>query len=83
MASRPPQAAAPSTNQRTASSDKPGASSSSTRQTDDEELRPFVLAGELGKGSFATVYKGYHEVRDTESMTRMGVDHPLLSLGDA
>ncbi|KLO06515.1 kinase-like protein [Schizopora paradoxa] len=62
MASRPPQAAAPSTNQRTTSNDKPGASSSSTRQTDDEELRPFVLAGELGKGSFATVYKGYHEV---------------------
>lgn len=32
-------------------------------RSDDDELRPYVISGELGKGSFATVYKGYHEVR--------------------
>lgn len=34
-----------------------------TRRTDDEDIRPYVLTGELGKGSFATVYKGFNEVR--------------------
>jgi len=28
----------------------------------EEELRPYVMVNEIGKGSFATVYKGYHEV---------------------
>ncbi|KAF9452103.1 Pkinase-domain-containing protein [Macrolepiota fuliginosa MF-IS2] len=38
------------------------ASSSSTRRTgSDEELRPYVIVSDIGKGSFATVYKGYHE----------------------
>ncbi|KAJ7151338.1 other/ULK/ULK protein kinase [Mycena crocata] len=42
------------------------ASSSSTlaaasRSEEDEELRPYVIETEIGKGSFATVYKGYHE----------------------
>ena len=32
------------------------------RRVDDEDIRPYVLSGELGKGSFATVYKGYNEV---------------------
>jgi len=32
------------------------------RMTGDEELRPYVIVNEIGKGSFATVYKGYHEV---------------------
>ena len=40
-------------------SDRPPAIS---RRPEDEEARPYVLAGELGKGSFAVVYKGYHEV---------------------
>lgn len=31
--------------------------------TDEEEVRPYVLSAEIGKGSFATVYRGYHEVR--------------------
>lgn len=35
---------------------------SDVRRTEDDELRPYVLAGELGKGSFATVYRGYNEV---------------------
>ena len=33
-----------------------------TRRIDDEDIRPYVLSGELGKGSFATVFKGYNEV---------------------
>ena len=35
--------------------------SNSTNDVDDEELRPYVIVGDIGKGSFATVYKGYHE----------------------
>ena len=33
------------------------------RRAEDEEVRPYVIVSDLGKGSFATVYKGYHEVR--------------------
>ena len=33
------------------------------RPEEDNEAKPYILAGELGKGSFATVYKGYHEAR--------------------
>lgn len=33
------------------------------RNTDDDEARPYVIVSDIGKGSFATVYKGYHEVR--------------------
>jgi serine/threonine-protein kinase ULK2 len=35
---------------------------SSSKRLEDEELRPYVIVGDLGKGSFATVYKGYNEV---------------------
>ncbi|KAG6380368.1 kinase-like protein [Boletus reticuloceps] len=31
------------------------------RTTDDDEARPYVIVNDIGKGSFATVYKGYHE----------------------
>ncbi|KAF8259755.1 other/ULK/ULK protein kinase [Lactarius quietus] len=34
---------------------------SSTKRPEDDELRPYVIVGDLGKGSFATVYKGYNE----------------------
>jgi len=37
--------------------------SSSSRRTEDDELKPYVIVSDLGKGSFATVYKGYNEVR--------------------
>jgi serine/threonine-protein kinase ULK/ATG1 len=39
------------------------ASSNATdsKQAEEEELRPYVIVGDIGKGSFATVYKGYHE----------------------
>lgn len=32
-----------------------------TRREEDDEVRPYVIVSEIGKGSFATVYKGYHE----------------------
>jgi serine/threonine-protein kinase ULK2 len=35
---------------------------SSSKRPEDDELRPYVIVGDLGKGSFATVYKGYNEV---------------------
>ncbi|KAF9456734.1 other/ULK/ULK protein kinase [Collybia nuda] len=31
------------------------------KPAEEEELRPYVIVGDIGKGSFATVYKGYHE----------------------
>lgn len=49
----------------TAPSAKRGASSSagvSSIWADVEEVRPYVIVADIGKGSFATVYKGYHEV---------------------
>ncbi|KAF8208072.1 kinase-like domain-containing protein [Mycena galopus ATCC 62051] len=39
----------------------PGPATPSTRSDEDEELRPYVIVNDIGKGSFATVYKGYHE----------------------
>jgi hypothetical protein len=30
---------------------------------DDDDAKPYVIVNDIGKGSFATVYKGYHEVR--------------------
>jgi hypothetical protein len=30
---------------------------------EDEEVKPYVVVAEIGKGSFATVYKGFHQVR--------------------
>ncbi|KAH9974492.1 kinase-like domain-containing protein [Lactifluus volemus] len=36
---------------------------SSSKRPEDEELKPYVIVGDLGKGSFATVYKGYNETR--------------------
>ncbi|KAG6887596.1 hypothetical protein C0995_014130 [Termitomyces sp. Mi166 len=35
--------------------------STSLKRTEDDEVRPYVIVGDIGKGSFATVYKGYHE----------------------
>ncbi|KAH8827130.1 other/ULK/ULK protein kinase [Flagelloscypha sp. PMI_526] len=46
----PAQATSPSTN-----------SFAREREIEEQEVRPWVIAGDLGKGSFATVYKGYHE----------------------
>lgn len=46
-------------------SEKNHGTTPSTRRAEDDEAKPYVLAGELGKGSFATVYKGFHEVSCT------------------
>lgn len=35
--------------------------SAARRKEDDDEARPYVIVSDIGKGSFATVYKGYHE----------------------
>ena len=40
-----------------------GSDRSNFRRIEDEEVKPYVIVGDLGKGSFATVYRGYHEVR--------------------
>lgn len=37
------------------------------RPEEDEVPKPYVIATHIGKGSFADVYKGYHEVRDLNS----------------
>ncbi|KAI0327491.1 Pkinase-domain-containing protein [Cubamyces sp. BRFM 1775] len=31
------------------------------QRTEDAEVKPYVIVSDLGKGSFATVYRGYHE----------------------
>ncbi|TFK69876.1 Pkinase-domain-containing protein [Pluteus cervinus] len=31
------------------------------RSAEEDESKPYILVGEIGTGSFATVYKGYHE----------------------
>lgn len=31
------------------------------RTVEDDESRPYIIVSDIGKGSFATVYKGYHE----------------------
>lgn len=33
---------------------------------DDDDAKPYVIVNDIGKGSFATVYKGYHEVRSVK-----------------
>lgn len=35
---------------------------------DADEVRPYILGPQIGKGSFATVFKGYHEVRDVSHL---------------
>ena len=37
-----------------------------TKNTDDDDVRPYVIVTDIGKGSFATVYKGYHQVRPSD-----------------
>ncbi|KAF8523694.1 kinase-like protein [Hysterangium stoloniferum] len=39
----------------------PSKASSSSRRPEDDDLKPYIIGQEIGKGSFATVYKGYHE----------------------
>ncbi|KAH8112774.1 kinase-like protein [Phellopilus nigrolimitatus] len=58
-------------------SDKQADKASSSR-LEDEELKPYVLSGELGKGSFATVYRGYNE-NTTEQVAIKTVSRSSLS----
>ena len=55
-----PPSATPAPSRRTPSAqpDRPVLS----RRVEDEEVKPYVIVSDLGKGSFATVYRGYHEV---------------------
>jgi len=42
-------------------------SSTMTSRNEGDDAKPYVVLNEIGKGSFATVYKGYHEVRRTKT----------------
>lgn len=42
---------------------------------DDDDAKPYVVVNHIGKGSFADVYKGYHEVRTAQVSTRIEFDH--------
>ena len=44
-------------------------SPSALTREEDEEVVPYIVVAEIGKGSFATVYKGYHSVSPTLSRT--------------
>lgn len=37
--------------------------SNTPKTSEDDDARPYIIVSDIGKGSFATVYKGYHEVR--------------------
>ncbi|CAL1709962.1 unnamed protein product [Somion occarium] len=53
-----------------------------TRRNEDEELKPYVIVGDLGKGSFATVYRGYNEQTHLEvaikTVNRSGLTQKLF-----
>ena len=42
-------------------------SPSTFSREEDEEVIPYIVVAEIGKGSFATVYKGYHSVSPNPS----------------
>ncbi|KAI0089392.1 kinase-like protein [Irpex rosettiformis] len=52
------------------------------RRVEDEEVRPYVIVSDLGKGSFATVYRGYHEDTHTpvaiKTVNRNGLSQKLF-----
>ncbi len=41
--------------------------SSMSSKIEDDDAKPYVIVSDIGKGSFAIVYKGFHEVRQTEA----------------
>ena len=58
-----PSSAAAQPAKRTTTSANTDSARPAHRRVEDEEVRPYVIVSDLGKGSFATVYRGYHEVR--------------------
>ena len=53
----------------------PSSSSSPSRPEKHNDANPYVIVADMGKGSFATVYKGYHEVcSDICLVVRVGAD---------
>ena len=53
-------------------------SPSAVTREEDEEVKPYVVVAEIGKGSFATVYKGYHSVSPRPS--RLAQSSPSLQV---
>ncbi|KDQ51690.1 hypothetical protein JAAARDRAFT_40928 [Jaapia argillacea MUCL 33604] len=51
-------------------------------RAEDEEVKPYVIVSNLGKGSFAVVYKGYHSETHQQvaikTITRSGLNPKLL-----
>jgi len=35
-----------------------------TSKKEDDDAKPYIIVSDIGKGSFAVVYKGYHEVSE-------------------
>ena len=50
-----------------------------TRRLDEEDIRPYVITSELGKGSFATVYKGYNEVHIVSLLLMQDIENDKVS----
>ena len=48
--------------------------STTNKNADDDDARPYVIVEDIGKGSFATVYKGYHEVHPFEAHSSVAFD---------
>ncbi|KAH8102200.1 kinase-like protein [Cristinia sonorae] len=76
----PPAAVSPAPTRRTPSSQT--SHRASQKRADEEELRPYVIVSDLGKGSFATVYRGYHEQTHEEvaikTVNRSGLTQKLF-----
>ncbi|TCD65717.1 Serine/threonine-protein kinase [Steccherinum ochraceum] len=76
----PPAAVSPGPTGRTPSSRS--SDRASQKRAEDEELRPYVIVSDLGKGSFATVYRGYHEQTHNEvaikTVNRSGLTQKLF-----
>ncbi|KZV91364.1 kinase-like protein [Exidia glandulosa HHB12029] len=56
----------------------PGAPAATASAPADDDLAPYVVANEIGKGSFATVYRGYHS-ETREQVAVKTVSRKLLS----
>jgi len=53
-------------------------SPSAFTREEDEEVVPYIVVAEIGKGSFATVYKGYHSVSPNPThLTCSTLSNPL------